>query len=83
MTGGEGVCNDYTQGPHTPSNVIARSPYFGRRGNLWCPETVRTGMRDPKREIASHHFVVLAMTGGKGFAMTGGEGARNDREGRP
>ncbi len=36
-----------------PHPVIARSPHFGRRGNLWCPKAVRTGIRGRKREIAS------------------------------
>ena len=49
--------------------VIARSPYFGPRSNLWCPRW----LRERKREIASGlQDKPLAMTGN-------GSGARNDK----
>ncbi len=42
-----------TQKPHGLFYVIARSPHFGRRGNLRYPKPVRTRTRVLKREIAT------------------------------
>ncbi len=41
--------NDDSQ-KDSPPYVIARSPYFGRRGNLWYPR----GIGERKSEIATH-----------------------------
>ncbi len=75
-----------------PSNyVIARSPYFGRRGNLWCQETVRTRIRNPKNRDCHGPLRGLAMTNHGGpYIVTGhfvalamtrsGSGPRDDRK---
>ncbi len=57
-----------------PHNVIARSPHFGRRGNLWYQETVHTEMREPKERDCHGPLPWCSQGQGRGRAE-----ARNEK----